>query len=86
MVPTGKAGDIADIADHGGSDVRPDAEDLGEGGAGGFDSHFKALLGLEHLRVDAAQVSEEVHSELATGLGRSFVLGEVGRGGHVSLR
>ena len=46
VVPVGKTVDVADITDHGGGYVRPDAEDLGNRGARRLDGHLETLFGL----------------------------------------
>jgi hypothetical protein len=67
VVPAGEAGNISDVAGHGGGDHRPGAEDLGERGAGCPDRHGETLPGVAHLRVDPAQVAGELGGELAAG-------------------
>jgi hypothetical protein len=45
-----------------------DAEDLGEGGAGGLDRGGELLAGAAQLGIQAAHVLEELGSQLGAGL------------------
>jgi hypothetical protein len=60
MVPAGEPGHGDDIADHGGGDDRPDAEHLGEAGAGGRDRGGQLLLDLAPLGVQVADVGQQL--------------------------
>jgi hypothetical protein len=60
-----EAGHVADLADDGGGDDRPDAEQAGQAGPAGPDGGVEFLPGLAQLGVDAAQVLDERRGELA---------------------
>ena len=65
VVPAREAGNVGDVADHGGGDDRAHAEDLGERRPGCLDHHGQLLLRLTHLDAGAAKVFQELGSELA---------------------
>ena len=65
VVPAREAGNVGDVADHGGGDDRAHAEDLGERRPGCLDHHGQLLLRLAQLDVEAAEVVKELGSELA---------------------
>ena len=67
MVPARETGHVGDAADHGGSDDRACAEDLGERRPGRLDHHGQLLLRLTHLDAGAAKVFQELARELAAG-------------------
>ena len=67
MVPARETGNVGDGADHGGSDDRACAEDLGERRPGRLDHPGQLLLRLTHLDAGAAKVFQELARELAAG-------------------
>ena len=69
MGPAGEPEHLADVADDGAGADRPDAEDLGHAGAGGFDRRGQLLVGAAQLRVQVADVGEELGGELAASPG-----------------
>jgi len=85
----GEPGDVADVADHGGGDGRADAEDVGQGRAGGADRGGQLLLRLAQLGAGAAQVGQVFRGQLTAGLldgtGRPGLLQDAGRCGSADL-
>ena len=67
MVPAGKAGHVADVADDYGGDDGPDAVQPGQARPGRLDSAGELLAGLADPGIDAAQVLGERRGELAAG-------------------
>ena len=67
MVAAGKAVHVGDVADDGAGDDRADAEQLGEGGAGGPDRGRELVAGVAQLGVQAAHVLEELAGQLGAG-------------------
>ena len=67
MAAAGEAGHVGDVADDGAGDDRADAEDLGEGGAGGPDRGGEFLAGAAQLGIQAAHVLEELGGQLGAG-------------------
>ena len=67
MVPGREAGDVADVADHGGSDDRSDPEHLGQRRLGGGDRRGDPSAGLAALDIEADQVGDELAGELVSG-------------------
>ncbi len=68
MVAAGEAGYVRDVADDGAGDDRADAEQPGEGGAGGPDRGGELLAGVAQLGIQAAHVLEELGGQLGAGL------------------
>src|SRR5580704_17080029 len=68
VVPAGEPRDVVDVAEDGGGDDRPDAEQRGQAGPGRGNHGSELLLGLAQLGIDAAQVIKEGRGQLATGL------------------
>ena len=65
VIPAGKPGHVADVADNSSGDDRADAEQPGQAGPGRLHGSGELLAGLADLGVDAAQVLQERRSELA---------------------
>jgi hypothetical protein len=71
MAPAGEPGHGDDIADDGGRDDRPGAEDLGDAGTGCLDRGGQLLPGLAPLGIQVADVGQQLGGELAARLGNS---------------
>jgi hypothetical protein len=69
VITAGKPRDVADVAQDGGGDDGTDPVDLGHGGRGRGDLSSKAPFHLAALRVDAAQIDDQVMGELEPGVG-----------------
>ena len=67
MVPAGKAGHVADVADDDGGDDGADTVQPGQARPGGLDGDGELLAGLADPGVDATQVLGERRGELAAG-------------------
>ena len=82
VIAAGEAGHVDHVTDDGAGDHGADAEDLGEGGAGGLDRGGQLLAGAAQLGVQAAQVGQELAGELGAspghGTGRRGLLQEPG--------
>jgi hypothetical protein len=69
VITAGKPRDVADVAQDGGGDDGTDPVDLGHGGRGRGELSSKAPFHLAALRVDAAQIDDQVMGELEPGVG-----------------
>jgi hypothetical protein len=69
VIPAGGPRRVASLADDDGRHDRANAEDPGEGGAGGLDRRRLLLPGLMHPGAGPAQVPGEIGGQLAAGLG-----------------
>jgi hypothetical protein len=63
VVPGGEPGHDDDIADDGGGDDRPDAEDLGEAGAGYLDRGGQLRTGFAAAGIKVADVGQQFGGE-----------------------
>jgi hypothetical protein len=69
MAPGREPGHDDDIADDGGGDDRPDAEDLGEAGPGCLDPGGQPRAGLAAAGIEVADVGQQLGGDLAARLG-----------------
>jgi hypothetical protein len=67
VVPAGKAGYVAGVADHDGGDDRADPEQPGQAGPGRGDGDRELLAGFPDPGIDPVQVIKEGRGQLATG-------------------
>jgi len=77
MVPAGEPGHGDDVADDGGGDDRPDAEHLGEAGAGCRDRGGQLLVDLAPLVVQVADAGQQLGGEFAARLGHRTGRGQL---------